>query len=494
MFLVGERAYKLKKPLVLPFLDYGTPARRRRMCREEVRLNRVLAPDIYLGVRGLAALVDELALVDERDPRALDFVVEMRRYDEARTLAATLERGEIARAEIDAVGQTLAGFHASCRAAPVIADPASAVRREIDENITELLPLVTGPTGARERVLSLWRFLNAFVSAHSEMLDARARRGSIRECHGDLRAEHVLLGEPPEVVDCVEFDPGLRTLDVADDLAFLVMDLTALGGERFAGQLAEAYRDAGGDPGSDALLAFYACHRALIRLKVLLVRASQLQSGTELQGQEISHARDLLAVAEGFAWRARAPLMLVVCGVPASGKSYLSAGLAAASHFHHISSDVTRKQLAGLQPDETASADRYSDQFSRATYAELGRRARLEVAERGAAIVDATFRRRVDREAFAQTFADAAPAMFVQCDAPADVLAERAMRRKGGERHGSDATMAVVVRERDNWEPLDEVVAAAHLIMRSDRSVELLLAELVTVLDHRLSECGSATA
>ena len=172
------------------------------------------------------------------------------------------------------------------------------------ENFHELLAIVEQRAEV-EWVLALERFAHAFVVAHAQMLDARARRGFVREVHGDLRAEHVLLDETLQVVDCIEFDRGLRELDVADDLAFLVMDLAAVGGERFARTLVGAYRDAGGDPGEDRLIAFYAAYRALVRAKVALLRAAQYPASSSEHGHESAAARDLLAVAERFAWRAR---------------------------------------------------------------------------------------------------------------------------------------------------------------------------------------------
>jgi hypothetical protein len=485
VFLAGELAYKLKKPLKLPFLDYGTPARRRTMCREEVRLNQRLAPRLYLGVRGLAPSGQDLELVGDSDPRAIDYVVEMRRYDEARTMSATLERGELDPADIEAVARLLASFHARSPALPVTTDPVRAVQQEIDTNLAELLAL-TRDLGERERVMSLWRFQSAFVAARTGVFDSRAHAGLIRECHGDLRAEHVVLGQPPSVVDCVEFDPALRALDVADDLAFLLMDLTDLGGAWAADKLAAAYRDAGGDLGDRSLSAFYAAHRAAVRAKVLLVRTSQLSSGSSRQRGAHAHSRDLMALAERFTWRARLPLLLVVCGVPASGKSHLARALANASGLTHLSSDVTRKQLAGLDPDEPAPPACYRDDFSAATYSELGRRAASELSSRGGAIVDASFRRRRDRRAFAQGFEGAGPVLFVECKAPARVLAERAATRTRGERQGSDATLSIVLQEQANWEPLDEVSAEAHLIVRTDRSADRILTQLIGLLDARL--------
>ena len=142
VFLAGDRAYKLKKPLVLPFLDYGTAARRREMCREEVRLNRRLADDLYLGVRAVAATEDGLELAEEGDPRAVDYVVEMRRYDERSTLAAKLECGGLKRGEIVRLGRALARFHARARRVVATGVPALAVERRMTENFHELLAIV----------------------------------------------------------------------------------------------------------------------------------------------------------------------------------------------------------------------------------------------------------------------------------------------------------------------------------------------------------------
>jgi hypothetical protein len=211
----------------------------------------------------------------------------------------------------------------------------------------------------------------------------------------------VLVGAGVQIVDCVEFDTSLRELDVADDLAFLVFDLAAHGGERFGDELVTAYRDAGGDPGEDQLIAFYAAYRALVRAKIALVRAAQLESTSAEHGRERAVARDLVALAERFAWRARQPLLIAVCGAPATGKSYLAGALAELSGIPALSSDVTRKGLVGVSSTHRAGAHAYSSDWNARTYAELGRRAALEVAASGGAIVDATFRHVVDRQAFA---------------------------------------------------------------------------------------------
>jgi uncharacterized protein len=339
-----------------------------------------------------------------------------------------------------------------------------------------------------EWVLALERFTHAFVVAHAQMLNARARRGWVREVHGDLRGEHVVFDETLQVIDCIEFDRGLREIDVADDLAFLVMDLAAVGGERFARVLVRAYRDAGGDPGDDRLIAFYAAYRALVRAKVALLRAAQYPPVSSEHGRESAAARDLLAVAERFAWRARLPLVIVVCGVPAAGKSQLAKALAEVSHLPHLSSDLTRKRLARIRPRQRAASAAYSPEFNLLTYAELGRRAARATAACGGALVAATFRHRADRDAFADGFGDAAPVLFVECRAPARVLAERAAQRDRKPRRVSDASLSGAARESSAWEPLDELPPEAHVTLRTDRPVEAQLEDLRALLDTRIGQ------
>jgi predicted kinase len=361
-----------------------------------------------------------------------------------------------------------------------------AVERRFERNLHELLACVE-QRGEVGRVQALERFAHAFIATHEDTFRERAARGLIREGHGDLRAEHVLLaGDRVQVVDCVEFDRDLRELDVADDLAFLVFDLAALGGERFCDPLVQAYRDGGGEPGDESLLAFYATYRALVRTKVALVRAGQLPAGGAAYTRESTRARDLVALAERFAWRARLPLAILVCGAPASGKSHLAHALAELSGLPHLSSDLARKRLAGIEPNQTAPADTYSDEWNLRTYTELGRAAALEVARRRGVIVDATFRHLADRGAFMAAFGEAAPALFIECRAPRAVLAQRARLRAQDPGRVSDADVSVVLREEHSWEPLEEVSAQAHLMLRTDRPVQRIVEDLMELLDGHL--------
>lgn len=486
LFLTADRAFKLKKPLKLDFLDYGTPARRKAMCHDEVRLNSRLAPGIYLGVRALVAGGDGLEFASADASEAIDYVVEMRRYDEDQTLSVALARGDVETREIEQLGEKLATFHADCRPAQVESGAARAVAL-IERNLSEF-PAPSQRSAGPPPLAVPRALMRAFARCNREVLDQRAERGRVRECHGDLRAEHVILRPELSVVDCVEFAADLRTLDVADDLAFLVMDLTAHDGEWVSPTLLSAYREAGGDCGDDALVWFFAVHRALVRAKIQLVRAAQHPPGTEPATRARDRAAEFIAISERFGWRSLGPLALVVCGGPATGKSFLAEALADRARAPVLNSDVVRKQLAGLPPQERAPAEVYTSHFSRRTYQELGRRAALALDTGPLVVIDATFRRRDHRAAFTEAFGGRGRVVFVECLAPAHVVAERARARELDPGRVSDATAEIAAREGRRWEPLDEIDPGSRVALRTDRDVAAVITELAEALEQYLPE------
>ena len=481
VLLAGEAAYKLKKPVRLAFVDYGTLDRRRALCHEEVRLNRRLAPDVYRGVRTVVPAADGgFRFAAEHDPRAVEYAVEMRRYDEDATLLRRLAVGTAGEAEVSAVGRRLAEFHA---AAATPRDPGRTVARlwaMLDENFASLRALV--PT-ARGRIDDAERLAAALRRGRREELLARAGGGLVRDGHGDLRAEHVVLERGIEIVDCVEFDPGLREQDVGLDLAFLVMDL-ARRDDRLARALVTAYREAGGDPGDDALLRFFGAQRALIRAKVALIRAGQVEPADAARRR--ADAVELLDLADRLGWSVRLGDVAVVCGVAASGKSTLAAALGERAGATVISSDVVRKQLLGIDPTARAPAGAYADEVNRRTYDALGRLAWRLVQAGDRVVVDATFRFAADRRAFAAARGPTEPAVWIECRAPASVLADRAARRATDPQRISDADAGTVGRQIEEWEPLDELSAERRIAVVTDGPAAEVVAAAAGILDERL--------
>jgi aminoglycoside phosphotransferase family enzyme/predicted kinase len=478
VFLAGNKAYKVKKPVRFPFLDYGTPDRRRTLCHAEIDLNVRFAPALYHGVAALVPHgVDGLMVAPEHDPHAVEYAVVMGRYDEAATLRAGLDRGDVTRTDAGAVGAVLAGLH---DAAPVMRDDGATRLAAVIEETVATLAEAGGPA---RRIEALARFCRSALIALGPELEERSRAGHVRDGHGDLRAEHVLLGEPVQLVDGVEFDPELRIADVGYDLAFLVMDI-ARTDDDLARALVRGYRAAGGDPGSDRLLAFFSALRALVRAKVDLLRAAQLTGAAEQA--RTARGLALLDLADRFAWRVRLPRLTCVAGFAASGKSTVAEALATVAGRPVISSDRIRKLRAGIDPYEKAAPSAYSDIESRAVYAELAQRAAIAIRESGGAIVDATFRRTADTDAFAAVSPVAASAAWIVCDAPPAVLLERARRRALGD-SVSDAGPNIVATELAVHRGGVITPTAPLARLETTRPVPELLAGLAQSLDQHMA-------
>ena len=452
VFVAGDRAYKVKKPVELGFLDYRTLAQRRACCREEVRVNQELAEGIYLGVRAVLAGEPGIRLAGEGAPGAIEYAVEMRRFREADTYAGLIAAGALTRAHVTAAARRIAAFH---RAAPVVdewgADRALALWQR---NLLEL-QRVLHPAEWQPELLA--GFGAAFVGAHGSEIERRARAGLARDGHGDLRCEHVLWGPTVRVVDRIEFDPALRRTDVACDLAFLTMDLEALGQRWAALALVSAYSEAGGDPGDEALLSFYAAHRAFVRAKVALLAGDQ------------ERAASLWSLGERLCWRARAPIAVVICGPAATGKSVLAGELARRTQVAVASSDAVRRRLAGVAAAERTRPEHYTPEFTRRTYRELGREAAAALRDDGAVIVDATCRSRAQRDlVLGPLRAAGLTPLVIRCEVPLELARERARRRLHDAARASDATPEIVAMQFADFEEPENGHEGSVVRLRTD--------------------------
>jgi aminoglycoside phosphotransferase family enzyme/predicted kinase len=427
--------------------------------------------------------------VGEDDPAAVEYAVEMRRVEEGRSLAALANAETLDEGHAVAVAELLARFHREAHEAAPERTGVEAMATPIAENVDELADVSADLLDPR--ALDAARELtHRFIAARRAQLESRGRNGLVRDCHGDLRAEHVIV--PPEgevyVYDCVEFNPALREIDVGADLAFLVMDLARLGAEGAAATMVTRYREAGGDPGDDALLAFYAGYRAWVRAKVACLRVAELAPGDAERDAQRDRAVELLRLGRRFAWRARCPVAIVICGVAGSGKTTLARELAELGGLVHVSSDVTRKRLAGLSPTDRAAEEHYSPEFTLRTYAEMGAEARRVMDRGDGAIVDATFHRRDGRAAFLDALGEGSdePIVFVECRAPREVLVDRVRSRQGEGKSTSDADVAIVERQLAALEPLDEIPGARRVVLDADAAVGELAVRVETLVDERI--------
>jgi aminoglycoside phosphotransferase family enzyme/predicted kinase len=460
VFLAGPYAYKVKKAVDLGFLDFRTPEQRRHFCSEEVRLNRRLAPAVYLGVVPITHDDGHWQFEGSGPPR--DWAVKMHRLPEEATLRQRLLHDQVQPADLEALARRLAEFHRGAARGPHIADFGrfAVVDSNARENFLQTARHVgrTVSPAVYERVR---RLTEQELQARRDLIEARAARGVPCDTHGDLHLDHVYHfpgdGEFGEwvIVDCIEFADRFRYADPVADMAFLYMDLLGHARRDLARSFADAYCRASDDVEGQALLPFYSAYRALVRAKVEGVEADERDVQAEERNRARVRARAhwLLALGELEA-PARRPALVLVGGLPGSGKSTLARALAPRASFHVLRSDVIRKELAGL-PSEyrvppTFGEGIYSPAWTEDTYAELLHRVESLLWNGQRVLVDASCRSEWQRKLFVQAAHRwGVPVLSLQCQVDPATTRARLRKREGD---ASDADWEVYQRTAATWE------------------------------------------
>ena len=445
VFLVGDRAYKLKRPVNLGFLDFSEPQARETACRREVELNRRFAPDVYLGV----------AEVSGPGGCGREHLVVMRRMPADRRLSTLISDRVPVTGPLRQAARILAAQHAASPHTPQICEQgsASALRNRWTASY-EQVRLLAGQVLRGSDIDAAQRLTERFLTGREDLLSARMSAGRIVDGHGDLLADDIFcLDDGPRFLDCLEFDDRLRWLDGLDDAAFLAMDLERLGEPALADQFTRWYLEFSGDPAPTALRHHYVAYRAFVRAKVACIQASQGDPHSAAQ------ARQLTAMTLRHL-RAGAVTLVLIGGLPATGKSVIAGALADRLGFAVLNSDRVRKELAGVGPGEPSAAGYgygiYAPQWTERTYRELLSRAARLLAMGESVILDASWLSARQRRA-ALAVAEAAHADLVQlrCVAPAQLSAQRMSRRRDGV---SDAYPAVAAQMTAAAEPWPEAI------------------------------------
>jgi len=455
VLLTGPFAYKIKKAVDFGFLDFTTLASRRFFCEEELRLNRRLAPALYLEVVPITGSADA-PRVGGRGP-VIEYAVKMREFAQDALASRLLARGELAPRDIDALAATVARFHGAIHAAAPGAGFGSpeGIRRAASDNFTALRPLADPDERARLDALAAWTARE--YAARRGALLARVEEGRVRECHGDLHLGNVARVDGElTIFDCIEFNPAYRWIDVMSEAAFTTMDLEHRGRADLARRFLNAYLERTGDYGGLRILRFYLVYRALVRAKVARLRAAQL--GEEARRESIDDAGAHLRLAEACAAPSRAAIV-IAHGLSGSGKTALSQALLESLMAVRVRSDVERKRLHGLpvrERDRTGIDDGlYAQAATEATYARLAAVAREIVGGGFVAIADAAFLKRWQRDLFRRLAAElAVPFAIVDFTASEAVLRERVARRASADADASDADLAVLEHQLRSREPL----------------------------------------
>lgn len=431
VYFAGDRAYKMKKPVNLGFLDFSSREARAEACAREVELNRRYAPDVYLGV----------AEVHDPAGQPCEHLVVMRRMPASRRLAGMVRSGAPVTGPLRQVARILAASHASAARSPLIADQGSrdALLRRWDDNLSQGMS-VRGRALDAETITEIGRLAREFLSGRAPLFAARIAAGHVMDGHGDLLADDIYcLDDGPRILDCLDFDDRLRWLDGLDDAAFLAMDLERLGAGGLARQFIDWYAAYSGDPAPASLRHHYVAYRAFVRAKVACIQAGQ--GDLAAAGQ----ARQLADLARRHL-RAGAVTMVLVGGLPGPGKSALAGALADRLGWTVLNSDRIRKELAGVPPEHPAAAPFetgiYAEAWTNRCYGELLHRAVTLLADGESVIADASWMSAEHRTA-AATAAGRADADLVQlCCTAAPGLAERRMAARPPGPSDADAQVA----------------------------------------------------
>lgn len=459
VFLTGRCAYKIKKAVDFGFLDFTALSARRFFCEEELRLNRRLAPALYLEVVPITGSVDAPRIGGPG--RAIEYAVKMREFAQEALASRLLDCGALGAEDIDALAAMVARFHEAVeRAAPGggFGSP-EGVWRAAQDNFATLHTLVED-LQERSRLDALAAWTRREYEARRGALLTRVEEGFVRECHGDLHLGNMARIERElTIFDCIEFNPAFRWIDVMSEVGFLVMDLHHRGHPDLAHRFLNAYLERTGDYGGLAVLRFYLVYRSLVRAKVARLRAAQLHS-EEARREAIADDRDHLKLAESFAAPSRSALV-ITHGLSGSGKTTLSQALLERLGAVRVRSDVERKRMHGLEALDRARSGidtgLYASTATEATYGRLTALARGIVGSGFTALVDAAFLRRWQRNLFRElASALSVPFVIVDFAASEAALRERIARRIDGSTDASDADVTVLEQQLRTQEPLGD--------------------------------------
>jgi aminoglycoside phosphotransferase family enzyme/predicted kinase len=474
VLLLGRtRVVKLKKPVDFGFLDYTTLNKRLRACEDEVRLNRRLCPDTYIGIGGVIE-VDGQIRFSGRTGKIMDYCVWMKRLPNDRMLDQLVARNEVTEAMIDRIAGRLSEFHRTALRGPEVAkwgSPAE-IRQNWEENFTQTQPFV-GRTISATSFETIRAWVNDWLEK-SDLFERRARGGHVVDGHGDVRCESICVKDDDICIyDCIEFNDRFRCDDVASEAAFLAMDLDARGRPDLGYFFTESYRRRTDDKDFFTLLPFYRCYRAFVRGKVLSFRLNEAEFSADEHRAAAERAAQYFELALRYASPLRRPTVIALAGLSGTGKTSVARAIAEELGLRVVSADAVRQSLFGAAKQSTGYGEgAYTTEANRLTYQRMIEQGQTLLGSGGGVVLDATFRHAEDRAA-ARQMAQAANAEWrlIECALPPQIvqarLAERAVRGDGC----SDATWETYLRQRGERAPLCNKAEGVYLPLDTSGSL-----------------------
>jgi uncharacterized protein len=475
VYLTDSYVYKIKKPLDLGFLDFSTLEQRQFFCEQELTLNRRLSADVYLDVVPIHQSGHRVNF--DGDGPVVDYALKMRRLSEEDSLQTLLQRGQDTEDLMAQLAACLADFH-NAHPLPCSEDAYGTldrVRADWEENFTQTADYVDQML-SRDTYEQIQHAVGTFIHRHAEWFAQRVEEGRIRDCHGDLRAEHV-YAEPGhfQIIDCIEFNHRFRYIDVASEIAFLVMDLERLRVPNAARQFVQAYVEASRDVTLYRLLDFYCCYRAYVRGKVTAMglKAAPPEERAPLRRQAESYFTQALRYATRF----MQPLLLLTTGLIGTGKSTVADAIAAVLDLDVFSSDRVRKKLVGASPQSSQRADYgegiYGEEMTRRTYDAMADLARHSLVQGQSVLLDASFAKRAERQRVTTlAHENGARVCLLECWAPESVIRSRLQAREQSAEAVSDAQEDILSAFQQDYEPVRAGEWSCHVRLDTTQEIE----------------------
>jgi aminoglycoside phosphotransferase family enzyme/predicted kinase len=451
--LTGDFAYKIKKSVNFVFFDYSTLEKRRHFCQEELRMNRPLAPEIYLEVLPVTRSQHQYRLDGEGEP--VEYVLKMRQFPQEMLWSHLFERGELTLELMEALGQTVAKFHQQAQTNEYIrsfGEPAK-IGEAFAENYRQSQPYI-GRGQTQQQFDETQQFSDRFLAQERDLLQQRQENHWIREVHGDLHLKNICLWDGKvRLFDRIEFNEEFRFVDVMYDIGFVVMDLEARGRIDLANAFLNTYIEQTGDWEGLQVLPLYLSRQAYVRAKV----TSFLLDDAAVPEEEKKKAKETAANYYRLAWdytQTHNGQIILMSGLSGSGKTTVARRVARELGAIHIRSDAVRKHLAGMGLNERGGDELYSPQMSEKTYQRLFELGKKLVTRGWPVILDAKYDRAALRQpAIAWCEAQGMPLQILHCHAPIEVLRDRLTARVGDI---SDATPELLERQQETTEPFGE--------------------------------------
>ena len=487
VFIAGDIVYKIKKPVNFGFLDFTSLEKRKFYCEEELRLNRRLAPSIYLDVVPISQDSAGNIILGTTE-KVIDYAVRMKKLPLTKMLKTLLANGQTDEKTMDAVADKIAAFHKIAQTGGRIDEMGNiaTVRHNHEENFTQTLNYIN-VTIPEYQYNFIKDYVENFLAQKKALFEKRVASDKIRDCHGDLHLEHICIADEIVIFDCIEFNERFRFGDVAAEVAFLTMDLDFNGYLQQAEAFVKSYLKYSGDTDMLILLNFYRCYYAYVRGKVISFRLDQ-KDITENERQQIANTAKLyFDLAYSYAAHLEKPVLILTAGLMGSGKSYQARHLAARFGAQIIRTDVLRKELLNINPTDQHYVEfgqgTYSDNISRLTYDKAYELAESAIKSGKPVIIDASFKRRTERQKamrLAQKLG--VPFYIIECTCRDEIVKMRLDKRMKEKDNASDGRWEIYAAQKNDFTEINEVPSGHYFKIDTSENPEIVRQEIIKLI------------